>query len=419
MTGALRIGLVAVLVVTACAQPPPPPGASACRLERGAETRAAHDFDAEDLRAAALPKAELGTAYASFTFDWFFAGFESNEERARDKSGRPEEERRDLERFARLVGYQEMYVPPDGSAPVARIFTVVGLFRDAAGASGYLANLPTSISGASAGPFAVSGIGDEVKGYRTVSGSELQTRVNVRRGRLLGTVGINRRDLNDVSQEAIDLARKLDDRLRRSLTGDRRGYVGIPGNEIGAERVQLMALPQAQLGPDYASFQEEFTSSGFQDNEEWTHSASIDPDGDLQEFELCGRVTGFFQAFIPPSDRGYVSTGAHLFSQQGGASDLLAHFVERQKRLAGHSIGQDKIDAVSEVGMARFGDQAAAVLYTFSSGMRRVTVLVRRNRVIGETTVVVKDESAARSQALALARKLDDRIVKVLAGATP
>ena len=386
-----------------------------CKLEPGTPTQAAHAIDADDLRAMALPKAELGSTYASFNFDWELAGFESNEERARDKSGNPDQERQALERFGRLVGYQEMYVPPTGNTPIIRIFTLVSLFRDAAGADGYLTYGSTN----TASSFGVGPLGDQVEGHRAVVGPQFLTRVTVRRGQILAQVGINRSDANDVSQEAIDLARKLDDRVRRSVSGELRGYTGPAGTEIGAERLQQMAVPQNQLGAEYATFFEEIGSSGFQENREWTQSFSFDPQSDLRVFETCGRVAGFFQAFIPPDTGGYVTTGAHLYSQRGAATSMVAGFVQREKLLAGHPIRGGQIDAVSEVAASGLGDQAAAVMYTFGSGLHGVSVLVRHDRIVGQTHLVLKDESAATATALDLARKLDARIVKVLAGGTP
>ena len=404
--------IAAVWLTSACVLSTPIPSPSSTSpIQTGA-----HAFDAEDLRAAALPKADLEPAYASYVFDWYFAGFESNEERARDKSPNRSQELRNLTDSGRLVGYQEMYVPPrQTTSGVSRIFTLVGIFKDAAGASRYLAQ-QSPASGAS---FPVTGMGDEVAGFRTLSVPETLTRVYVRRGPLLGTVGINRRDQNDVNQEAIELARKLDDRLMRSLSGALRGYRGAPGGEIGAERVQLMALPLADLGADYTTFTEEIDTSGFQDNDEWAQLTSIDP-ADAQEFDRDGRVTGFFQAFIPyPPGHDYVRTGAHLFRDQAGATDFLAGFAVREKNLVGAPIGDTTIERVDALSVSSIGEQAAAVSYTLSNGMRRVTVLIRRGRVVAEATVLRQDGARAQAEALAFARKLDDRLAKVLAGSTP
>jgi hypothetical protein len=403
-----------VLLAAACTTPAPQPISSACKLEPRTPTNAAHAIDAEDLRAMALPKADLGTTYASFNFDWKLAGFESNEERARDKSANPDQERQALEHFGRLVGYQEMYVPTSAS-PIVRIFTLVSLFRDAAGAGGYLTYGSTNSTSA----FDVGPLGDQVEGHRAVASPQFLTRVTIRRGQILAQVGINRSDTLDVSQEATDLARKLDDRVRRSLTGELRGYTGSAGTEVGAERLQKMAIPQSELGSEYATYFEELFSSGFQENREWTETASFDPQSDLQIFEACGRVTGFFQAFIPQNGDGYVTTGAHLYSQRGAAASMVAGFVQREAVLAGHSIRGGQIDAVSEVAVSGLGDQAAAVMYTFATGLHAVAVLMRRDRVVGESYLVLNDESAAKAGALDFARKLDARIVKVLAGGTP
>lgn len=292
----------------------PSPVPVQCVIARGSATHAAHAFDAEDLRAAALPQSELGAQYSSFEVDWFFGGFESNEERARDKSGRPEEERRVLEQSGRLAGYQQMYVPVNKSGPVVRIFTLVGLFRDAAGASAYLEQVLRG------GDFALSGLGDEARGTRRVEpgGAEgVLTRAYVRRGPLLGTVGINRRDDTNVNGEVAALAQKLDERLRMALTGALRGYTGQLGTETGAERVQRVALPRVDLGPAYSTFEEDHFLNGFQDNSERATSSE-----EYKAFERCGRTTGYFEAFRGAA--GLVSTGAHLFGEQAGATDYLA-----------------------------------------------------------------------------------------------
>src|SRR6266545_2189660 len=175
---------VLMLVGGACTQPSP----------------VVTDIDAEDLRAAALSQSDLGGAYSSFQFDSVFGGFETNEERARDKSDRPNEERQALERSGRLAAYQSMYVPRDQSAAIVRIFTLVGVFRDATGASDYFSSVAMSSSSTA---FDVSGLGDQAKAWRERAnvGPQIgiRTRAVVRRGRLLGTVGINRRDELDVN----------------------------------------------------------------------------------------------------------------------------------------------------------------------------------------------------------------------------
>src|SRR6266545_2529495 len=213
---------VLMLVGGACTQPSP----------------VVTDIDAEDLRAAALSQSDLGGAYSSFQFDSVFGGFETNEERARDKSDRPNEERQALERSGRLAAYQSMYVLRDQSA----------------------ANVGPQIG--------------------------MRTRGVVRRGRLLGTVGINRRDELDVNAEVAELARKLDERLRRAASGELRVYQGARGTEIGAERLQSMALPLPELGPAYSGFVEDLFLSAFQDNEERAGNVlTFDSADELQEFE--------------------------------------------------------------------------------------------------------------------------------------
>jgi hypothetical protein len=408
----VRLIAVALLVATSCVEAPPAPAPTSCQLQNRTPSSGPHAVDAEDLRAIALPKGDLGADYSAFSFDWFFAGFETNEERARDKSVRPDQERKDLARFDRLAGYQEMYVPAGASAqasPVVRIFTLVHLFRDAAGASGYLT---TQATYEASGAFDLPALGEQANGFRsTGSGGQYLTRVNVRRGQLMGTLGINRRDQVDVTGEAIALARKLDERMRRAMVGDLRGYTGPPNTEIGSERVQLMALPQADLGSAYSRFVEDVGSGGFHDNEERTRLASVDPASDLAEFDSCGRVTGYFNLFESTGGREFVNAGTHLFSQEAGARGFVARFFGRQKQLAGPTFSP----LISDFAVAGIGDQAAGLLRKYPD-MPRATVLARRGRVVGDVTFVIKDPQTAQSDAIALARKLDDRIAGVLSG---
>ncbi|HET8567692.1 MAG TPA: hypothetical protein VFM93_01745, partial [Candidatus Limnocylindria bacterium] len=131
------------------------------------------------------------------------------------------------------------------------------------------------------------------------------------------------------------------------------------------------------------------------------------------EFEQCGRVTGYFEAFTSPDERTIVSTGAHLFTSEAGATGYLARFAERYKRLAGGTIGRQRVVAVSQLTVPRLGDTATAVALELPD-RQRITVLVRRGRVIGETLVVNGDGARARTEAFELSRKLDDRIAGAL-----
>jgi len=73
-----------------------------------------------------------------------------------------------------------------------------------------------------------------------------------------------------------------------------------------------------------------------------------------------------------------------------------------------------KIEEVVEIpSAASLGESMAASDMTIA-GVHRVVMLVRRGRVVGETMVVRRDGSQARSEALELARRLDARIAGVL-----
>lgn len=422
---AVRALVMAALAASACVQAEPQPPA-ACRGESGAAaTTGPHELDAADVRAAALPLDDLGAPYATFVFD-SLGGFETNDQRAR-KTAKAEAPA--IARGGRLLGYHAMYhpPPPDFSGPVERIYTLVGVFPDAAGASEHFAALP---AGAAKD---LSGIGDEAKTYRGSEGRATQTRAFVRRDRLVGSVGINRVDDLDVEAEAIALARKLDDRLRRVLSGETRGYTGPPGAEFRAERLPSMVIPLAELGAPVAGWRRHPGSGGFDDNDDRLALGSInghERDDELREFNECGRVTGWSElAFEPPppappgtasvSSGTWVMTSAHLFAGTQGATDYVARFVGREKRMKGSTVEGPQARQIEEVveipSAASLGESMAASDMTIE-GLHRVVVLVRRGRVVGETMVVRRDGSQARSEALDLARRLDARIAGVLAG---
>lgn len=188
--------------------------------------------DASLLARAVLAQPELGPAYASLSFDWFFGGFIDNLGRVRDDFDSADE-RGDVDRSGRLVSYNGLYENPEaGSVPnfrgLVRVGTSVTLFRTAWGAAGYLAD-SVDDDRRQAGKriddevvervdtFDVSGITDDAAGVRIVTSGRGLTIVVVRRGRALGRVFLWRADRRDARAEAVRLARTLDERVERVL----------------------------------------------------------------------------------------------------------------------------------------------------------------------------------------------------------
>ena len=373
-------------------------------------------LDAADLIAMTLSQAELGPAYQTWPFDWVFGGLEDNEERARDKSEDPAKERADLERFGRLVAYQQMYSP--SPSPSQRIWTIVHVFRDPAGTAGYLAAKVDELKSRRT-DFPVGSIGDQALGFHyKIADGRNAWRVYVRRGAILAGVGLNGTAADDASQELIALARKLDDRVDRGLRGDLRAYTGAPGGEVSAEQLRLMAVPQADLGVDYAKFDLAFDTAGYQDNEERANTWSPDRDKGLAAFHQAGRVTGYVAAysseFAPRGAspiEGYVHTGVHLLRDADAARQFLLYEGAQEKDLA----GRGRIDSVRELGLS-VGEEAIAVRRAGTPG-DIWRVIFRRGRIVGEAFIRRENDHDDRQTELArLAQTLDDRIQRVLRG---
>ncbi len=114
------------------------------------------------------------------------------------------------------------------------------LFTDAAGASGYLEDEVQDVERVvgqtdlellldTVDRFDVSGVGDEAVGLRTTAstppGEGEPVRIYVtytwfRRGNLIGDIAVARVDDGDASEQALKLAKRLDERIQAVLEGE-------------------------------------------------------------------------------------------------------------------------------------------------------------------------------------------------------
>jgi hypothetical protein len=413
----------------------------------------------EDLAAMTLPQEELGPSSAGLTFDWFFGGFEDNEERARDKSSDPDGERKDLTETGRLAGYLNMYVPDRGPAPdpipepesgalalrpppptgVQRVFTLAHLFGDAAGASSYLhdsteeARQEVGKAGSDGSPqptsareeFPVEGLGDEAMGSVTRGSSEgMATRIAFRRGRVLGVAQLVRNDEGDDRAEVVKIAERFHERIEAVLAGRLRGYQGDAESVVGVDQLIAMPLPKERLPRRYAPFGDDVTAGRFQDNEERLRTTSLDADDDRADDERFGRVVGYSGAYssdfaaAPTRTTGFARTGVEIFGDAARASQWLADQVQDEQRLAGQTRNGVSIRTVTEFPVQDVGEEAAGLIRRTSTG-DVVMVVFRRGRLVGSVVLGPPGGDERMSEAIALAGALDDRMRAILKSLSP
>jgi hypothetical protein len=210
------------------------------------------DISDNELITMALPREELGENYGGFT-PVEDNGLQTLDERV-DGEIDEEDERADLERAGFVKAYDLNYTSTDalfGGGDVFFAGSSVDLYGDAAGAQAdwedELTNdFPNEVGkpdedGAtitSYDTYDVPDIADDAAGaiFRIDLGEEAgdleftATGVFIRRGRIIAGVGLVRVDDEDVKDEAISLARKLDERIVGVLEGDISAH-GEPTSE--------------------------------------------------------------------------------------------------------------------------------------------------------------------------------------------
>ena len=197
------------------------------------------EISAEELPLAVLPLEDVKAVFEGFGFS------ESPEARPNDRVIKeafdPEDETQDIDRYGRLDGYRLYYsLTPEGNPNMDsfQVVITVQLFRDAAGASAYLADELTDLEqsvglgGADRlqemSRFKAKGGGDESVGLVTTRdlvshgvsfATGHTTAVAIRRGQLLGLAEVLRLDGGERQDEAQALARRLDQRFKALLRG--------------------------------------------------------------------------------------------------------------------------------------------------------------------------------------------------------
>jgi hypothetical protein len=195
----------------------------------------------EDLAAMVLTQSDLTPELTSLTLQES-SRFDTNETRLQEADD-PEDEARDQETFDRLNGFDRQFSSPEvvlQGEGVLLIAAGATLFADSDGASGYLEDEVEDVERRvgqtdlgllleAADRFDVSEVGDEAVGLRTQASTapeaEEPTRIYVtyvwfRQGRLIGDIAIARVDDADASAEALELATRLDERIRAVLQGE-------------------------------------------------------------------------------------------------------------------------------------------------------------------------------------------------------
>jgi hypothetical protein len=176
--------------------------------------------DASHLLSAPMPLSSYGDRGAGLSWDSFFGGCADAFERGMVAG---DQARLDAEQLGRRSGCTALYAPAGAAAAngTVRVFSSVQVYGDEQGAS---ASLPASIAGLESGGgerFAVAGVGDEAIGLTAPTPGEgpehVDTRIVFRRGVDVGTVAIQSNDRADISDEAGDLARALDQRMAEFL----------------------------------------------------------------------------------------------------------------------------------------------------------------------------------------------------------
>ena len=195
----------------------------------------------EDLAAMVLTQSDLGAELAQSSMEES-SRFDTNEVRLQEADD-PEDEASDQQTFGRLNGFDRQFSTPEnllqGEGP---LLTVSGatLFEDADGASGYLEDEVKDVERhvgqtdlglllEAADRFDVSGVGDEAVGLRTQASTSTEAAEPVRiyvtytwfrRGNLIGDVAVARVDDADAGEQALELAKRLDERIQAVLRGE-------------------------------------------------------------------------------------------------------------------------------------------------------------------------------------------------------
>lgn len=199
----------------------------------------------------------------------------------------------------------------------------------------------------------------------------------------------------------------------------RPGAGGISDEDLAA-----MVPTKADLGPDYAGFQE---SAALDTNEERLQTAD-DPEDERKDQETFRRVTGYDRqlAASPSTVQAnaplLVQIGVTLFEDSDGASGYLNDDVKDVQARVGRTDLGLVLEAVDPFTVPPLGDESLGLRSRASvppeqGGPETLYVTYfwfRRDRIIGDVALARVDDTDMSRQAQAIASLLDERIQQVL-----
>jgi hypothetical protein len=217
--------------------------------------------------------------------------------------------------------------------------------------------------------------------------------------------------------------------LAATLAGCSGGEEKPAVSNISSEDLVAMALTKADLGPEFADFQE---SAAPDTNEERVQTAS-DPEDERKDQQTFGRISGYDRQLVAPNTTIQagatllVQIGVTLFADDDGASGDLHDAVGDIQARVGRTDLSPLLEAADEFPVPRLGDESLG-LHTRASvtseqggpGTLYVTYFwFRRDRIIGDVAIARGDDADVSQQAQTIASLLDERIRNVLSGQAP
>ncbi len=198
-----------------------------------------------------------------------------------------------------------------------------------------------------------------------------------------------------------------------------------PEAAITQEELAMMVVPENDLGVDISGLAENHAASGRETARE-AADGTIDPEDTARSIRRQGWVAGSVATFSNSTAPGamqargpaLVTTSVDLFDSESAARAIVLKEARDFERFKGHKVGRAKLQGVA-VFDASVGDEGSLISFNARVGRKSffVTgVLFRHGRIVGAAVVSRPDPVVMRAAVLRIARKLDDRIGRVLAG---
>lgn len=200
-----------------------------------------------------------------------------------------------------------------------------------------------------------------------------------------------------------------------------------PGaGDISDEDLAAMVPTKADLGQDYAAFQE----AGALDTNEDRRQSADDPEDEANDQETYRRVVGYDrQLSASPSTLQanaplLVQIGVTLFEDSDGASGYLNDDVKDIQARVGRTDLGLLLEAVDPLTFPPLGDESLGLRSRASvppeqGGPETLYVTYywfRRGRILGDVALARVDDTDMSEQAQTIASLLDERIGQVLGG---